>query len=151
MNMCRQIQILVKIRHFTWRHNKYVLLLPATFNHHKSALFDWNGIKLLVGPSVRKQRGSAGEIYVKFDTDEFYENVSRNFIYTILTYSMEQSPSWEANRFWVSQEIPRILRSPKAHYRIYKCHPPVPILSQINPLHSPTPIQLKISYPYSIG
>jgi hypothetical protein len=27
----------------------------------------------------------------------------------LLTYSMEQSPSWEANRFSASQEIPRIL------------------------------------------
>ena len=31
----------------------------------------------------------------------------------ILTYSMEHSPSWEANRFEASQEIPCILWSPK--------------------------------------
>ena len=35
-------------------------------------------------------------------------------------YSMEQSPSWEANRFAASQEIPCILRNPKDHYRIHK-------------------------------
>jgi hypothetical protein len=27
----------------------------------------------------------------------------------LLTYSMEQGPSWEANRFVASQEIPHIL------------------------------------------
>ena len=56
----------------------------------------------------------------------------------LITYSMEQSSSWEANRFAVSQEIPRVLWNPKLHYRIHKCPQPVPILSQLNPVHTPT-------------
>ena len=46
----------------------------------------------------------------------------------LLTYSMVQSPSWEANWFAASQEIPRILRNPKVHYRTHKRPPLVPIL-----------------------
>ena len=56
----------------------------------------------------------------------------------LLTYSTVQSPSWEANWFAASQEIPLILWNPKVHYRIHKRPPPVPILGQPNPVHIPT-------------
>jgi len=50
---------------------------------------------------------------------------------------MEQSPSWEANQFSASQEIPHILQNPKVHYRIQKRPPPVPIQSHQNSVHAP--------------
>ena len=58
--------------------------------------------------------------------------------FKLLTYSMVQSPSSSANWFAASQEIPRISRNPKVHYRTHKCPPPVSILGQPNPVHIPT-------------
>ena len=58
--------------------------------------------------------------------------------YYLLTYSTVRSPSWEANWFAASQEIPRISRIPKVHYRNNKRPPPVSILGQPNPVHIPT-------------
>ena len=56
----------------------------------------------------------------------------------LLTYCMVQSPSWEANWFAASQEIPRISRNPKVHYRTHKLPPPVSIPARPNPVNIPT-------------
>jgi len=69
-------------------------------------------------------------------------------IYSLLTYlltcSMEQSPSWEADSFSASEEIPPILWNPKIEYLIHKCLSPVPILSQLDPVHAQPSYFLKI-------
>ena len=52
---------------------------------------------------------------------------------------MVQSPSWEANWFADSQEIPRILWNQKVHYRTHK-RP----LGQPSPVHIPTSHLLEI-------
>ena len=52
---------------------------------------------------------------------------------------MEQEPSWEANPFSASQEIPRIVWNLKVHYHFCRSLPCVPIVSQINPVHASPP------------
>ena len=42
---------------------------------------------------------------------------------------MQQSPVWEASGFSASQEIPRILWTPKIRSRMHKFPPPVVVLS----------------------
>ena len=54
---------------------------------------------------------------------------------SFLTYSMVQSPSWEANWFAASHKTPRISRNTKLHYRNHKRPSPVSILGQPNPVH----------------
>ena len=57
---------------------------------------------------------------------------------------MVQSPSCDANWFAAGQEIPRISRNPKVHYRTHKRPPTVSILGQPNPVHIPTSHFLEI-------
>jgi hypothetical protein len=55
----------------------------------------------------------------------------------LFTYSMELSPSSEANWFSASQESICILWNQKLYYRIRKCPPPVSILNQLDLVHTP--------------
>ena len=65
------------------------------------------------------------------------------------------SPTWEANRFSASQEIPRILWTTKVQYRIHTCPSPVLLLSQLCPVYVSTSqfltVQLNIILPSTPG
>ena len=107
-------------------------------------------------PTISKQYAASNCRRQFFYSEDVQNAFKLIFLLTyLLTYSMEQSPSWEANRFSASQEIPLILWNRKVHYRSHKCPPPVPILSQLDPVHTPTShllkIYLNIILPFTAG
>ena len=109
------------------------LLLPFPFPHVPHGL---NGLGL--EPGFRDD----SPITNRLSHDRFF--IEFMYVTITTTYSMVQSPTWEANWFADSQEIPRISRNPKVHYRTYKRPPPVSILGQPNPVHIPTSHLLEI-------
>jgi hypothetical protein len=63
------------------------------------------------------------ELYLYSTSEPSWPVLGRALLLLLLTHSTVQRPSWAA-----SQEIPRISRHPKVHYRTHKPPPPVSIL-----------------------
>lgn len=71
-------------------------------------------------------------------------NLERNCVNNfLLVFSMEHSPSWEANIRSAAQEILRLLWNTKFLYRIHNSQPLLLILSQIYPVQICIPNFLK--------
>ena len=74
-------------------------------------------------------------------------NIQQNidtYLFTYLLTPWSRVLLEKLTGFAANQEIPRILWTPKVHYSIHKCPPPVPILSQLDPVQAPTSHFLKI-------
>ena len=118
---------------------------PNVTEHPDSAYTEWTTRAYFpMGKLLSTTSRSAVEPTRAYIGPSFYPRTGHSSFTYLLTYSMVQSPSWEANWFAASQETPRISRNPKAHYRTHKRPPPVSILGQPNPVHIPTSHLLEI-------
>jgi len=64
---------------------------------------------------------------------------------------MEQSPSSEANSHSAGQEIPRLLWNLKVYHNVHKNPSRIPILGQMNSVHTFPPNFRKIHSTFWIG
>jgi hypothetical protein len=60
-----------------------------------------------------------------------------------LTYSTDLSPSREVASCVAIQKLPKTLGNTNVYYHVHKSSPLVPILSQMNPVHTSPPIYLR--------
>ena len=121
-------------------------MLPAQSSTVHSMLQQWAVYKTflaLIHVTVQPANKFKSPAEISTDVTQIRPSTIYTFL-SILTYSMVKSPSWEAKWFAAGQEIPRISRNPKVHYRHHKRPPPVSILGQPNPVHTPTSHLLQI-------
>jgi len=82
-----------------------------------------------------------------------YEKDVTNTVYNIASYLLTPCSRIlheKLTSFQLVKKFPSFYGTPKVHYHINQCPPPVPILSQLDPVHTPHPTSLKyilIYYP----
>ena len=138
---------------FSVKHNQFIMIRVATcFDHTGSSSglhyepVNYKAMKLCTFLWSQTMFGIT-RIYAGlqlYNQTLYYPTNAQYITCRLLTYSIVQSPSWEANWFAANQEIPRISRNPKVHHRTQKRPPTVSILGQPNPGHIPTSHLLEI-------
>ena len=84
-------------------------------------------------------------VYCQFIPFPYFTDYEVRYFLQRLTFSLHEAVSFlRTDWFSANKEIPRILWNPIVHYCTYKCLPPVPILSQISPVHSSQYLKTKI-------
>jgi hypothetical protein len=101
----------------------------------RSSLENMSSLHLVAPPSGCIVNGNDAKR--RFESLNYGLQIVETVFTYLLTYLLtELSPSWEAANCAVTQELPSILRNPKVHHRVYKRPSLVPILSQIDSVHT---------------
>jgi hypothetical protein len=79
------------------------------------------------------------EVYLELlvgSSFQVYRSTQTQRCRIMLNTCTDLSPSWKAVSCAATRELPKMLWNPKFHYPVHRSPPLVPIMNQINPIHT---------------